>query len=152
MAKIPKSAELLAVQRTPTAVHFEITVADAAQTFSIPVKAGTFVHYVATVVPVAFAATGDGSGAATLTVGDSASLSGFLGTNDTVLGVQATSNAIKSSFSGGEAYAQGKYFAADSSILLTFANTLVPGTTGTVAGVVKGFVVMSNVKLDGIAE
>jgi len=143
MAKIPSSAELLAVQKTPTVVHFEITSADSSQTFSIPVKAGTFVHQVATFVQVAFTAA---TGTPSLKIGDSSNLNGYLDTSDVVVGTIDT--ATTSSFAGGEAFAYGKYYAVNDSIKLTF----VAATTGGTAGTVKGFVVLSNVKLDGIAE
>lgn len=143
MAKIPTSAELLAVQRTPTVVHFEITSADSSQVFAIPVKAGTFVHQVATFVQTAFTAA---SGTPSLKIGDGDDLKGYLDTSDTVIGTIDT--AVTSSIGGGEAFAGGKYYAVDDTIDLTF----VAATTGGTAGKVKGFVVLSNVKLDGIAE
>lgn len=143
MAKIPVSAELLTVQRVPTVVHFEITSADASQTFSIPVKAGTFVHQVTTFVSTAFTAA---TGTPSLKIGDPSNLNGYLNTSDVDLANIDT--AAMSSIGGGEAFAGGKYYAVDDSIKLTF----VAATTGGTAGKVKGFVVLSNVKLDGISE
>lgn len=140
MAKIPSSAELLAVQKTPTVVHFEITAADATQVFAIPVKAGTFVHQVATFVSTAF----NGASTPSLKIGDGTNLNGYLNTSDVDLANVDT--AATSSIGGGEAFAGGKYYSVDDTIDLTF----VLGAS--TAGKVKGFVVLSNVKLDGITE
>ena len=120
MAKFPKSAELLAVQRTPTVVHFEILGSDASQTFTIPVKAGTIVHLAGVQVSTQF------TSASSLVVGGATfDLDAATGTTVSVSAAQ--------------------YFAADGNLNLVLTN-------GGSAGVVKGFVVMSNVKLDGIAE
>jgi hypothetical protein len=140
-------AELFAAQRTPSIVHFQIkwsedgTNALASQTFTIPVKAGTFVHEVSTFVSEAFTTSGSN---ASLAIGDGTSANGYLATTDTVL--QTIDTATTSSRAAGEAFANGKYYAVDDTLDFVF----VAAASGATAGCVKGFVVLSNVTLDGI--
>lgn len=146
-AIFPSQAELFAVQRTPSILHFQIkwsadgTTALPSQTFTIPLKAGTFVHEVCTFVSEAFDTTG---AAASLKVGDGADGNGFLNTSDTVLGTIDT--ATTSSRAAGEAFANGKYYSVDDTLDFVF----VAAASGATAGCVKGFVVLSNVSNDGI--
>jgi hypothetical protein len=147
MAIFLQQAEIFASQRTPSIVHFEIKWSDdgstalPSQTFTIAVKAGTFVHEVCTFVSEAFTTSGSN---ASLAVGDGSSANGYLATTDTV--IQTIDTATTSSRASGEAYANGKYYSVDDTIDFVF----VAATAGATAGCVKGFVVLSNVTLDGI--
>lgn len=137
------SAEYRASVKAQTVVHFELNYDAPAGTYTIPVKAGTFVDYIATVVTTAFNATSP-----SLKVGDGSDDDGFGDNTDIALATAATATtpAIKLSRNSSNPYANGKYYAADDTIDFVFD----PGTSGT-AGVLKGFVVMSNVKNDGLA-
>jgi hypothetical protein len=139
--------ENFAQQRTPSIVHFQIkwsadgTNALPSQTFTIPVAAGTFVHEVCTFVSEAFTT---GGANASLKVGDGADGNGYLNTTDTVL--QTIDTATTSSRTAGEAFANGKYYSVDDTLDFVF----VAAASAATAGCVKGFVVLSNVTLDGI--
>src|SRR3990167_7920096 len=58
MALFPNSAEQYSATRNPTVVHFELAFGDAAATYTIPVKAGMFVHNIGLRVITAFDGTG----------------------------------------------------------------------------------------------
>lgn len=137
------SAEYRASVKAPTLVHFELNYDAASGTFTIPVKAGTFVHKVVTVVKTAFNATSPA-----LTVGDGDDADGYLTSVNVALATAGTGTApaVKDSSGIANPYQFGKYYAADDTI--DFAWT--QGTSGT-AGVLKGYVVMSNVKNDGLS-
>lgn len=141
MAYLPNQDEVLATMRAPTVVHFSFNFSDTSATYTIPVKAGTFVHAVSTFVSQAF--TTSGSNAA-LNVGDGSSTSGFLATTDCVL--QTIDTAVTTSAAGGEAYAGGKYYSADDTIDFVF----LAADAGATAGKVVGFVTMSSLRLDAI--
>jgi len=158
------TAENFAAVRAPSIVHFQIkwsadgTNALASQTFTIPVKAGTFVHLVSTFVSEAFTTSG---AAASLKVGDGGDDDGFLKTTQIALGTIDT-RATRSDFHGiidvdnatpallsaanQNPYALGKYYSVDDTIDFVF----VAAASGATAGCVKGFVVLSNVTNDGI--
>lgn len=142
MAKFPGTSEVRASVKAPTRVHFEIAYTDNGATYTVPVKAGMFVDKVVTVVKTAFNATSP-----SLIVGDGDNTSGFLANSDVALATAATGStpAIKDSSKLSNAFAAGKYYAADDTIDFTFA----PGTGGT-AGVLKGFVQLSSVRNDGV--
>jgi hypothetical protein len=141
MAYFPPPDEIMAISRTPTVVHFSIDSNDGTATYTIPVKAGTFVHAVCTFVSEAFTT---GGANASLAIGDGSSAAGYLATTDTVL--QTIDTAVTTSAAGGEAYAGGKYYSADDTIDFAFTAAASAAT----AGKVVGFVVMSSVRLDGI--
>jgi len=141
MPYLPPPDEILAIGRTPTVVHFSFDSNDASGTYTIPVKAGMFVHAVCTFVSEAFTTSGNN---AALNIGDGGSASGYLATTDTVL--QTIDTAVTTAAAGGEAYAGGKYYSADDTIDLVF----LAANTGGTAGKVVGYVVLSSVRLDGI--
>lgn len=142
MAKFPGTAEVRTTALVPTLVHVEIDKADPAATYTVPVKAGTFVHSVGVVIKEAF----NGAGC-TLIVGDGADDDGYLDTTDVAVATAATATVptVKLSRNSSNPYANGKYYAADDTIDFVFA----PGTTPT-TGKLKGFVIMSSVRNDGI--
>lgn len=137
------SAENFPAVRCPAVLHFELDYSTPTATYTIPVKAGTFVHQVGTVVTVAFDATSP-----SLTIGDGDDADGFLDSTDIALGTAATATtpAIKLAEDGGNPYANGKLYTADDTIDLVWDD----GTSGTV-GVLKGFILFSNVSMDGLA-
>lgn len=148
MAKIINVAEISAAVRAASAVHFEVTKADVSPTaatevtFKIPIKAGTFVHHVATAVTTAF---NKGGGAETLfSVGDSGSASAFLATGDCAA---HTVNTVADSYLASTPI-KGKYYSADDYILLTLKSAGTLPATQT--GCIKGVVVFSQVQYDGI--
>lgn len=142
MAKFPGTAEVRVSALTPAIAHVELIKTDTAGTYTVPVKAGTFVHQVGVVVTEAF----DGTGAS-LKVGDGIVDTGFLDSAGIALATAATGAvpAVKLSENGGRPYANGKYYATDDTIDFVFA----PGTTPT-TGKLKGFVILSSVRNDGI--
>lgn len=144
MAVFPAQAELFAAQRTPTVVHFQVVWDDAAaaasKTFTIPVKAGTFVHYVGTYVTTAFNTSGAN---AALIVGDGDNDDGFLESGDTII---QTLDTAANSLANGAAYEKGKFYVVDDTIDVKFT----AAASGASAGCVKGFVVMSLAPFDGV--
>lgn len=142
MAKFPGTSSVRVSALTPAIAHIELTKTDTAGTYTVPVKAGTFVHAVGVVVTEAF----NGSGVA-LKIGDGTDDDGFLDSTDIALGTAATGAvpAVKLAKDGGQPYANGKYYAVDDTIDFVFA----PGTSAT-TGKLKGFVVLSSVRNDGI--
>ena len=143
MAKFPATSEVRASVKAQTTVHFELTYSDNLATYTVPVKAGMFVHSVGVVVKTAFNATSPA-----LKVGDGDDDDGYLDNTDVALATAATATvpAVKLSRNSGNPYANGKYYAADDTIDFVFD----PGTTGT-TGLLKGFVVLSSVKNDGLS-
>lgn len=137
------SAEYRASVKAPTIVHFELNYDAPAGTYTIPVKAGTFVHSVATVVTTAFNAT-----TPALKCGDGVDDDGYQDSTDIALATAATGAvpAIKLSRNSSNPYANGKYYTADDTIDFIWS----PGTSGT-TGVLKGYVIMSSVLNDGLA-
>lgn len=147
MAIFLQQAEIFAAQRTPSIVHFQIKWSDdgstalASQTFTIPVKAGTFVQEVGIFVSEAFTTSGSN---ASLKIGDGVDDDGFLTVAATAIQTIDTVTTLASASS--TAYATGKYYSVDDTIDFVF----VAATAGASAGCVKGFVVLSNVSLEGI--
>lgn len=163
-AIFPGQSELFAVQRTPSILHFQIkwsddgTTALSSQTFTIPVKAGTFVHKVGTFVSEAFTTSGAN---ASLKVGDGSDDDGYLTTAqialqtidttitlsdiDGVIDRTAATPAVRSAATQ-NTYCNGKYYSVDDTIDFVF----VAAASGATAGCVKGFIVVSNVSNDGI--
>lgn len=130
--------------RYPACFHVEFTEADASQTVSIPIQAGTFIHPPKVAVPEAFATTGD----------NAALLIGVTGDTDALM--NATSSAIQtiSDASGtepkiaanSEANLNGYLAAADTNLLLTFT----AASAGATAGRAIVQVVLGVATLDGI--
>lgn len=142
-SKFPASAEQYSATRNPTIAHFEIGYDSADQTFTVPVKAGMFVHSVGLRVITAF----DGTGVA-LNVGDGDDTVGYIATADITFTPAPAVGAAQVIHSDDAAqdYARGKYYTADDTI--DFAWT--QGTTAT-TGLLKGFVILSYVANDGLA-
>lgn len=152
MAVLLQQSEIFAAQRTPTLVHFEFNANDinkSAQAgtnveFTLPIKGGTFVKEVAYILGEVF----NDSGTCTFMVYDVAAG----GSNDWIpsTSVKASASVLpvtSRTVSGGD-YATGKYYAADT--VLTFR--LVPQNANSTTGVIKGFVELSNVTLDGMKK
>lgn len=142
MARFPGVNEIRVSERGETTVHFELVYNDATGTYTIPVKSGTFVKELGVCVLTAFDATSP-----TLTAGDGDDASGYIANaNITWTPAPAAGAAqIVSSIRNSNDYQYGKYYRADDTI--DFAWNL--GTSGT-TGVLKGYVVMSNVRNDSI--
>lgn len=140
--KFPGADEVLASIKAATIVHFQLGFDTPTGTYTIPVPAGTFVHVVGTVVSEVFDAT-----TPTLTVGDGDDVDGYLDNTDIALGtaLTVTTPAVKLAEDGGNPYANGKYYPTADTIDFIWDD----GTSGT-TGQLKGFVIMSNVKLDGL--
>jgi hypothetical protein len=141
MARFPGVGEVRIDARGLTLCHFELGFADASGTYTIPVKAGTFVHDIGTFVTTAFTTSGSN---ASLAIGDGNSAAGYMATTDTAL--QTIDTVVTRASTSGEAYATGEYYSVDDTIDFVF----VAASAGATAGKVKGFVVMSNVYNDGI--
>jgi hypothetical protein len=141
MAYFPGSDEVIASLRAATLVHFSLQYDDASGTYTVPVPAGTFVHEIGTFVSEAFTTSGAN---AALTIGDGGAATGFMASTDTVLQTIDTVTTLASG--AGETYATGKYYPTADTIDFAFT----PAASGATAGKVVGFVIMSNVKLDGI--
>lgn len=121
---------------------FEITYNSAAQTFSVPVPAGSLVFDVAVVVTTAFNAT-----TPTLTVGDGSDPDGYLDDTDIGLATAATATtpAVKLARNSSNPYANGKYYAEADTIDFVFD----PGTLdASPTGKLKGTVLMVNLAND----
>jgi hypothetical protein len=142
MARFPGVGEVRVDARSLTTVHFELNYNDASGTYTIPVKKGTFVHTIGTVVTTVF------DGSPTLTIGDGDDADGFLDSADIAPGTAATGTtpAVKLAEDGGNPYANGKYYASEDTIDFVWTKDAA-GTTGKL----KGFVVMSNLYNDGIS-
>jgi len=142
MAKFPGQSEVIASIRAATLVHFQLSKDDPTGTYSIPVPAGTFVHEVATNV----AEVCDGT--PTLTAGDTSDVDGYLTSAQIAPGTAGsvtTPEVIRAS-SVANPYRYGKYYAVAGTVDFIWTKGTSPTT-----GQIKGFVQMSNVKLDGIA-
>lgn len=153
MAVLLQQSEIFAAQRTPTIVHFEFNALDidggSAQAgtnveFTLAIKGGTFVHEVAYILGENF----NDSGTCTFMVYDTAAG----GSNDFIPSTTVKSGAAvlpvtSRTVSGGD-YATGKYYASDAT--LTFR--LVPQNANSTTGVIKGFVKLSNVTLEGMKK
>lgn len=141
MARFPGVGEIRVDARGRTQVFFELNYDDASGTYTIPVKKGTFVHEVATVVQTAC------DGTPTLKVGDGDDDDGFLVSTDIAPATAATvtTPAIKASTAIANPYRYGKYYSVEDTIDFIW----VKGTSPT-AGKIKGYVVMSNVYNDGL--
>lgn len=141
MANFPGVSEIRVDARTNTLVHFDVNYNDAAGTYTIPVKAGTFVHEIGTFVKTAFTTSGAN---ASLTAGDGDSAHGYLDTGDTAL--ETIDTAVTQTRAAGEAYAGGKYYAVDDTIDFVF----VPAAAGATAGRVIGYAVLSHISNAGL--
>lgn len=141
MAYFPGAGQVLAIQKTPTIVHFSLQYDDPSATYEIPIPAGTFVHNIGTFVTQAFTTSGSN---ASLTIGDDSSATNYMATTDTVLQTIDTVTTLASG--AGETNATGKYYATANSLNFTF----VAASAGATAGKVVGWVILSNVKFDGI--
>lgn len=140
----PDMAEVIAAIRAKTVVHFQLDWNAPAGTYTVPVPGGSFVHAneSGSVVTEAFDAT-----TPTLTTGDGDDADGYQDNTDAALNTAATvtTPAIKRWGASGNPYANGKYYPTDDTIDFAWD----PGTSGA-NGRLKGFVSISNVKLDGI--
>lgn len=141
MAKFPGTAEVRCNGLTPAIAHVELVYTDGSATYTVPVKAGMFVHEVGVVV------TQDFDGSPALVIGDGTDDDGYMDSADIALGTAATGAvpAVKLSRNSGNPYANGKYYAVDDTIDFKFT----AGTAPT-KGKLKGFVIMSSVRNAGI--
>jgi len=141
MSKFITQAEISTAARAVSIVHFEIQHGDADATFSIPVKAGTFVHEAGVIVTEAFTSTSP-----SVKVGVSGTLEGFIQAANVTLGSVSADLPVVSSAAAANTNRYGRYFPTDSNVLVTW----VQGTGTKTAGCLKGFIKLSNVQYDGI--
>lgn len=133
-------------QRVLAVFHHEFVYGDAAQTVSIPVKAGTFIPAKGVAVAVKTAFTTSGSNASLLV--------GVTGDTDALMNATSTAIQTVSDASGTEpkiaANAEdnlnGYLFTEDSNILLTFT----PASAGATAGRVIVQVMFGVAATDGV--
>jgi hypothetical protein len=141
MAKFISVSEISTAARAVSIVHFEIQYGDADATFSIPVKAGTFVHEAGVVTTTGFTSTSP-----SIKVGISGTLEGLIQAANVTLGSTSSGLPVVSSAAAANTFRYGLYFPTDSNILVTW----VQGTGTKTAGCLKGFIKLSNVQYDGI--
>lgn len=141
MAYFPPAGEVIARTQTPTLVHFSLQYDDASGTYTIPLPAGTFVHEIGTFVSQAFTTSGSNASLAIQSNGASAD---YMATTDTVLQTIDTVTTLASG--AGEASATGKYYATATTLDFVF----VAASAGATAGKVIGWVLLSNVRNNGI--
>ena len=142
MAVLLQQSEIFAAQRTPTIVHFEFNAGDVSKSgqagtnveFSLAIKGGTFLKEVAYILGENF----NDSGTCTFMVYDTAAG----GSNDWI-----PSTSVKSGASV-VAVTSRTYYAADATITFRIA----PQNANSTTGVIKGFVELSNVTLDGLKK
>lgn len=142
MANFPKTAEIRVTARTPSGVWCELTYADPAATYTLPVKAGQAVKASSfSVVKTAFDAS------PTLTVGDGSDVDGYQDNSDIALGTAATvtTPAVKLFSASGNPYANGKLYLVDDTVDFIWN----PDTA--TAGVVRFYVELtSKMEHDGV--
>ncbi len=147
MSKGAPPLALQPAQRVLAAFHHEFVHTDAAQTVTVPVKAGTFIPAkgVAVAVPTAFTTSG----------ANASLLVGVTGDTDALMNATSTALQTRSDASGTEpkvaANAEdnlnGYLFTADGELLLTFA----PAAAGATAGRAIVQVMFGVAATDGIA-
>ncbi len=142
MANFPKTAEIRVTARTASGVWCELTYADPAATYTLPVKAGQGVRSTSfSVVKTAF------DGSPTLTVGDGSDVDGYQDNTDIALGTAAslTVPAVKLFSASGNPYANGKVYTSDDTVDFIWN----PDTA--TAGVVRFYVELtSKMEHDGV--
>jgi hypothetical protein len=142
MANFPKTAEIRVTARTASGVWCELTYADPAATYTLPVKAGQGVRASSfSVVKTAFDAS------PTLTVGDGSDVDGYQDNTDIALGTAAslTVPAVKLFSASGNPYANGKVYTSDDTVDFIWN----PDTA--TAGVVRFYVELtSKMEHDGV--
>ena len=142
MARFPGVGEIRVDARSLTVVHFQLNYNDVAGTYRIPVKKGTFVHTLGVVVQEAFNGT-----TPTVKIGDGDDDDGYLDSADIAPATagSVTVPAVKLTEDGGNPYANGKYYATEDTVDVVFS----PAADGS-TGILKGFIVLSNVYNDGL--
>lgn len=143
MANFPKTAEIRVTARTASGVWCELTHADPAATYTLPVKAGQGVlaSQSFSVVKTAFDAS------PTCTVGDGSDVDGYQDNTDIALGTAAslTVPAVKLFTASGNPYANGKIYLVDDTVDFIWN----PDTS--TAGVVRFYVALtSKMEHDGV--
>ena len=142
MANFPKTAEIRVTARTAAGVWCELTYADPAATYTLPVKAGQGVRASSfSVVKTAFDAS------PTCTVGDGSDVDGYQDNSDIALGTAATATtpAVKLFSASGNPYANGKVYTSDDTVDFIWD----PNTA--TAGVVRFYVALtSKMEHDGV--
>jgi len=141
--KIIGNQEVRPTGRNSVIVSFQLDFNDPAGTYVVcPVRPNQAVVDAATCVRTAFNATSP-----SCTLGDSNASAGYLANADVALATAATASvpAVKRIGVSGEAYANGKVYAAADNVTLTWA----PGTSGT-AGKLVGWVELVDLSLDSV--
>ena len=142
MANFPKTAEIRVTARTAAGVWCELTYADPAATYTLPVKAGQGVRASSfSVVKTAF------DGSPTCKVGDGFDDDGFLDNTDIALATAASSTvpALKLFSASGNPYANGKVYTSEDTV-----DFIWDPSTAT-AGVVRFYVELtSKMEHDGV--